>query len=150
MLPKFARNEPIKAVYWMLRQMVRNHALIEQANIKIYFRHMHRDYGRMYYYPDRYVIVIQPNLSRKETFRILAHETIHVAQYVTGKIREVKSGKKTKVFWKRKKFFDDKNIEDKLSRTEYFALPWEQEAYKMERKLSALYLENHNVERIFP
>jgi hypothetical protein len=64
----------------------------------------------------------------EELFSILAHEMVHVHQFVRGDLEDLPNGK---VRWKSKTFSDAPT-----GSKQYYSLPWEKEAYKKQDKLT--------------
>lgn len=74
-----------------------------------------------------FVLEISKNLSLKELVSTICHEMIHVKQYVRKEMDVlVYDGKQR---WKRSYTPDS---------TDYFDLPWEKEAYRLEKKYTNL------------
>jgi len=80
--------------------------------------------------PRKYTMLIDP---ASNIARVLAHEFVHIKQYVLGQMIDQSKGL---VVWKRRVIKDASHIED---RAKYKALPWEKEAYGKERKLLKKY-----------
>ncbi len=141
---KFYRNELQYAARWMLDYLIRDPSKTSDVILKVYIRNISRgDYlGRMiddYVDQNKFVVVLDSTMGRKLSLQTLAHEIVHVAQYLNGKIKHRKSNGTMKVYWKRKKILDDKKEEDFLTSDEYFALPWEVEAYRLQTRVSRAY-----------
>lgn len=74
------------------------------------------------YKPRKFKIVINSLMSQRRTLEILAHEMVHVKQYVTGELKDYIYG--NKVRWNgQKMLYDETNDES------YYDSPWEIEAY---------------------
>lgn len=134
---RFYRNEPESAAKWMLDYLIRDQTKTRNIKIKVYIRSMKNTLGIVH---DRsktsYVIVLDPIMTRNQALRILAHEVVHVAQFITGKLKDKKS---KGVYWKRHKVLKSDKEEDLISLAEYFALPWEVEAYKKQGRVARAY-----------
>lgn len=74
--------------------------------------------------PREFTIEIAKGMSKKKFLTTLAHEMVHVKQYVRGEIRE-RFQSDHRVFWK------DKDHSD----TTYWSQPWEKEAFRLQDKL---------------
>ena len=75
--------------------------------------------------PRNFVISIDPNLSKKMTLIVLAHEMVHVKQYAKGELKDMLRTNKVKYLGE---LYDD----EKMS---YWSHPWEKEARKLETTL---------------
>lgn len=72
--------------------------------------------------PKKFKVVISSTMGRRKTLEILAHEMVHVKQYVTGQLMDYVYG--SMVRWNGKKMlYDDNDVE------RYYDSPWEIEAY---------------------
>ena len=80
--------------------------------------------------PRNFRIELDNNLTRQETLETIAHETVHVAQYVTDTMRE---GKGRAIIFNDKQYYLDP--EDPAS---YYFSPWEIDAYG--RSIGLVYL----------
>lgn len=132
---KFERNEHYYAAHWFLSRLIPD--LVEKIDLSVYARKMH-DYGRCWTYeksPFVYTIVVNANLGRRETLRTIAHEAVHVMQYVTGKLQDRWKQDKGKVLWKKTTLIDN-SYEGQA----YKQAPWEIEANAMEDRLMLAYL----------
>jgi len=72
--------------------------------------------------PRKFKVVISSSMGRRKTLEILAHEIVHVKQYVTGQLMDYNNGQMVR--WNGKKMFYDENDVDS-----YYDSPWEIEAY---------------------
>lgn len=72
--------------------------------------------------PRRFRIVIDSRMGRRKTLECLAHEIVHVKQYVKGELKDYIYG--NHVRWRGQKMFYDENDDET-----YFDSPWEIEAY---------------------
>lgn len=135
LMRKFETNEPYYAAKWMLGRLVPSE-LVDKLDLNVYIRKMKHQHGICWAYqnhPNMYDIVISSNMGRKESLRVLAHETVHVWQYITGKMRDLYGqSNRGKVLWK------NKMLEN--SDSAYYNLPWEKEAFAMQEKLLDAYL----------
>ena len=64
----------------------------------------------------------------------LAHEFVHLKQFVRGELYDYAVGQK--VQWKTKRY--------KLNKTSHLDSPWEKEAYRLENKLADEFMEIYN------
>jgi hypothetical protein len=140
---KFDRNEPYDAAMWMLRRQVPAE-LADKVKLKVHIRKMKHQKGQCWNYKgDKFTfdIVIHSDMGRIKSLRTIAHETVHVAQYLTGRMKNVwpnkKQGTKRAVMWK------DKEFADAQSGKAYYDSPWEKEAYGMQDKIMNAYISNH-------
>jgi hypothetical protein len=78
--------------------------------------------------PRNFIISVQPNLSKKMTLIILAHEMVHVKQYAKGELKNMVRSNMVKYLGE---LYDDEKIS-------YWMHPWEKEARNNE---SVLYKE---------
>jgi hypothetical protein len=76
--------------------------------------------------PRRFIITVDPYLSKRTYLLAIAHEMVHVKQYATGEVRDY-AGIDTSTKWK--DGFVDDTVED------YYDLPWEIDAFGRERGL---------------
>lgn len=88
--------------------------------------------------PKTYEITIHSKLDRKSKFKTLAHEVVHLKQWLTGEMKDhIKRGDIIKTYWKGKLW---KNSGDELD--DYYDSPWEIEAYGKEEGLYARWMEH--------
>lgn len=80
--------------------------------------------------PRSFTIEINKNQSKMEILNAVAHEMVHVKQYVYGELNEQMSS------WLGQKIDCDK--------VDYFEQPWEVEAYNLEAFLTVMYLSEKN------
>ncbi len=80
--------------------------------------------------PRSFTIEINKNQSKMEILNAVAHEMVHVKQYVYGELNEQMSS------WLGQKIDCDK--------VDYFEQPWEVEAYALEAFLTVMYLSEKN------
>jgi len=80
--------------------------------------------------PRSFTIEINKNQSKLEILNAVAHEMVHVKQYVYGELNEQMSS------WLGQKIDCD--------RVDYFEQPWEVEAYNLEAFLTVMYLSEKN------
>ena len=80
--------------------------------------------------PRSFTIEINKNQSKMEILNAVAHEMVHVKQYVYGELNEQMSS------WLGQKIDCD--------RVDYFEQPWEVEAYNLEAFLTVMYLSEKN------
>ena len=74
---------------------------------------------------DEYLVALNPTLTDPvDLFSTLAHEMVHVSQYVRG---DLEDGRMGRVRWKRR-FYKDAETGTRA----YYRLPWEREAYKLQ------------------
>lgn len=81
--------------------------------------------------PRNFVITIDPNLSKKMTLMVLAHEMVHVKQYARGELKDLIRSNKVKFLGE---VYDDEQMS-------YWSHPWEKEARRLEKKLYNLFKE---------
>jgi hypothetical protein len=75
------------------------------------------------YRPRRFMIEIDSRLNANKMIEILAHECVHVKQYVLGEMRDLKNGD---VRWNGADFVHDPDI---IGDDDYYLLPWEIDAF---------------------
>jgi hypothetical protein len=80
--------------------------------------------------PRSFTIEINKNQSKLEILNAVAHEMVHVKQYVYGELNEQMSS------WLGQKIDCDE--------VNYFEQPWEVEAYNLEAFLTVMYLSEKN------
>ena len=80
--------------------------------------------------PRSFTIEINKNQSKLEILNAVAHEMVHVKQYVYGELNEQMSS------WLGQKIDCDE--------IDYFEQPWEVEAYNLEAFLTVMYLSEKN------
>jgi hypothetical protein len=80
--------------------------------------------------PRSFTIEISKNQSKLEILNAVAHEMVHVKQYVYGELNEQMSS------WLGQKIDCDE--------IDYFEQPWEVEAYNLEAFLTVMYLSEKN------
>ena len=80
--------------------------------------------------PRSFTIEISKNQSKLEILNAVAHEMVHVKQYVYGELNEQMSS------WLGQKIDCDE--------VNYFEQPWEVEAYNLEAFLTVMYLSEKN------
>ena len=80
--------------------------------------------------PRSFTIEISKNQSKLEILNAVAHEMVHVKQYVYGELNEQMSS------WLGQKIDCDE--------VDYFEQPWEVEAYNLEAFLTVMYLSEKN------
>ena len=80
--------------------------------------------------PRSFTIEINKNQSKMEILNAVAHEMVHVKQYVYGELNEQMSS------WLGQKIDCDE--------VDYFEQPWEVEAYNLEAFLTVMYLSEKN------
>jgi len=88
--------------------------------------------------PRDFDIEIDADLTFEETLSVLAHELVHVKQYVTGQLKDYSTSKKTK--WKGKIHFNECGYG--LIDTAYWNAPWEKEAYRLEKTLTRKFMKH--------
>ena len=79
--------------------------------------------------PREFALILQKNIDKNETLKTLAHEMVHVKQYLYKELNEQMT------FWKKKKVSEEQYAN-------YCDRPWEKEAYKVGDKLFEEYYEN--------
>lgn len=83
--------------------------------------------------PREFIISIDPKQSKRNQLLTLAHEFVHVKQYVTGEMKQYLSKPAIK-WYKQTIYYED---------VEYWDLPWEIEAYGRELGLYYKYLKSY-------
>jgi hypothetical protein len=79
-----------------------------------------------------FTITLNPNLGKRNTLLVLAHEMVHVKQYARGELKDFV--RLNRVKWKGK-IYNDRAID-------YWELPWEIEAHGREKGLYYKFLDN--------
>lgn len=140
---KLSRKELLYASKWMLHQLLSPKLC---KNIVIIIHNKKDDETRgttqcIKVHDNKartFKICIDPDLSRKNQLQTLAHELVHVKQYAKGELswKEVNN----RVKWNRE-LIDE-------SKTNYFDLPWEIEAFGREYGLYIRYVDHLHVENI--
>lgn len=82
-------------------------------------------------FPREFNIVLNNKYKKKQTLITLAHEMVHLKQYVIGELKDATL--RSDVKWKREEINEDK--------MHYFDLPYEIEAYGREYGLFKRYME---------
>lgn len=82
--------------------------------------------------PREFVVTIDANLSKRETFEALAHELVHCKQYAKGELKDIFRPVRM-VKWQGVKY----NIDEE----DYWELPFEIEAYGREKGLYIKFLQ---------
>ena len=133
---KFEVNEPYYAAHWFLARLIPD--LVDKVDLSVYIRQQ-KYKGHLWtfqHYPNLYTMVIKSSIGRRESLRTIAHECVHIAQYATGKMKDIwENNKGKKVLWKKEHLLD--NTYDGKA---YTNSPWEVEARAMEDKLMFAYL----------
>jgi hypothetical protein len=134
---KFQKNEPYYAARWMLSQLVPVE-LLKKIKLEVFIRKMTHQHGNCWAYnkcPFEYNIVVNSILGRRESLRVIAHESVHVMQYATGKMKDLwGQHNRGKILW------ENKTMEPSDSGSFYYNSPWEKEAYGKQEKLMRAYL----------
>lgn len=132
---KFERNEPAYAVDFFLRKLIPDQ--VDSLNVSVYIRKMKHQNGQCWGFSNtakKYIIVISSDMGRTESLRSLAHEAVHVYQFVTGKMKDFYGKKnKGKVQWKTRMF------DNAYEGSAYDNAPWEVEARGMQERLMRSY-----------
>jgi len=111
-----------------------NKRLFNSINLSIEFEKMPKNSGEYAYCdfigdnhrPKDFIITINEILNKRETLLALAHECVHLSQYAKGELKDMyRPSKMTK--WQGQ-FYDCDNLD-------YWFLPWEIQAYGMEKGL---------------
>lgn len=144
-----------------LKQMVQfviSHRLSEkdQQDLKIHIKFMENeefvgmcevhDYEARR--PKRFTIYLTATQYRfKSLLATVAHETVHLCQYASGRMRHVQKGRvyKTKFDGVLYDELDESTPEGKVG---YWLQPWEIEAHGLERGMLNLYLEEQGLKRL--
>jgi hypothetical protein len=133
---KFEVNEPYFAARWFLSKLM-SQTSAEQIKLEVYLRRMKHQRGICWAYekyPDEYTVVIDASMGRRDSLRAIAHESVHVMQYATGKMKDLWGQHSGKVLWKNQMM---DNID---TGSAYFNSPWEKEAYRRQEPLLQAYL----------
>ena len=77
------------------------------------------------YRPKNFTITIHPNLNKKQTLLVLAHEMVHLKQYAKGEMKDYMRKHKVK--------FNNKIYN--YEKIDYWEQPWEIEAHGREKGL---------------
>lgn len=85
--------------------------------------------------PRKFVVVLNSRPSRRKRLEVLAHELVHVKQYLIGDLKDYCSGA---VRWKKKRYQDTTEYE------KYINTPWEKEAYHQSRLIIEKYLNQYS------
>jgi hypothetical protein len=88
--------------------------------------------------PRDFDIEIDADLTFKQTLSVLAHELVHVKQYVTGQLKDYNTSKKIK--WKGNIHFSEHGYG--IIDTTYWDAPWEKEAYRLEKTLTRKFMKH--------
>lgn len=89
-------------------------------------------------HPNTFEITIHSKLDRKSKFKTLAHEIVHMKQWLTGEMRDyVRNDDIIKTYWKGKLWKMSGNELD-----DYYDSPWEIEAYGKEEGLYARWMDH--------
>ena len=83
---------------------------------------------------DTFTLGIHPEANPGEIFLILAHEMVHVMQYVDKTLRTVKKGDDVTNWWEGE-LVDDPEMD-------YYDLPWEKQAYELQEHVLAALMED--------
>ena len=81
--------------------------------------------------PREFALIIQKDLSEEETLKTIAHELVHVKQYLYKELNEQMT------LWKGRKVSEEQY-------KNYYDRPWEKEADKLGDKLYGEYYEHHS------
>lgn len=114
------------AVHFYLNMLIPNYKkrnidlqiVMEPLMIKGYIEWMDKPYK-----PKQFKIALSSNYKKKYTLITLAHECVHLKQYVMGELSDITS--KSKIRWKKEPILN----EDKLH---YYDQPWEIECHGRE------------------
>jgi hypothetical protein len=79
--------------------------------------------------PREFALIIQKNISNEEILKTIAHELVHVKQYLYKELNEQMT------LWKNKKVSEEQYAS-------YYDRPWEKEAYKVGDKLFEEYYDH--------
>jgi hypothetical protein len=109
------------AVHWCASKMMPR---MRTLDIEVKIKKLDDAYGYCLCDDKRtFQIDIKKGLTLYELITTVCHEMIHVKQYATGELKEVEYGAK----WKGRRFSDD---------IAYSKLPWEKQAFKLEKELT--------------
>jgi hypothetical protein len=108
-------------VHWCLQRMMPR---IKTLNIEVNLTKLDEAYGYCLCEDKRtFQLDIKKGLTLFQLITTVCHEMTHVKQYATGELKEVDYGAK----WKGRRFSDE---------MAYSKLPWEKQAFKMEKELT--------------
>lgn len=92
-----------------------------------------------FYRPKKFLMRLNSSYKKKMTLKNIAHESVHVKQYATGELTDLRIGNKCR--WKGQEFFGHKGPIVDEERLQYRLHPFEIEAYGLENWLYESYLE---------
>src|SRR5882757_3289499 len=124
------------AFQWFLNRLIPDQ--VEKLDLAIYVRKMDIDSGRCWAYQDhprKFIVVVNSKNNYHKMISSIAHECVHIEQYVTGKLKKIWRDDRAKHALWRKKIF----VETYEGRT-YRDSPWEKDARVREKKLMCAYL----------
>lgn len=129
---KISTNLCKKAVRFYAKELLGERL---SSNIRLKLKFNNKELDKHYYgfcdwicdkpLPRNFTITIDPNLSKRMTLIVLAHEMVHVKQYARGELKDLIRSDKVKYLGE---VYDDERIS-------YWSHPWEKEARKLEKKL---------------
>lgn len=126
-------NSNVKSAMKYFADFLISKQLQRYVTIKVKFVSNTENYGEVEItdynlkgYPRDFTLYIDKNISEKEKIRTIAHELVHVKQYLYCELNEQMT------LWKGKKVSEEKY-------RNYFDRPWEKEAYEIGDKLYGYY-----------
>lgn len=135
-----------KATQWMI-SYVMGDRLANNVSVDIsFFSDMKlSSHGEMWWIdtnsrPRYFEIVLNRNLSDRQLLKTLAHEVIHVNQYVTGDLKDFVCVKSQHSKWKKRYIKTDG-----VGRIPYRQLPWEIEAFRDQNALFTRWKDNFGI-----
>ena len=87
--------------------------------------------------PTEFDVHCAAELSMTRTLRVIAHEMVHIKQYVRGELKDCNNP--NYALWKRKRI--------NLNEIKYYFLPWEVEAFGLECSLVYEWVNEKNLEK---
>ena len=138
------------ALEWYIKRLIGPH-LAARLSVNIVHRNLDEkgDKGSViahfendYKHPRRFLLEISTILKKAPVLRVLAHESVHIKQYVYGELWDHNSPELVGMtFWKKR------NINEKDYK-KYRERPWEKEAYRVEKSLYAAYKRHKEKEKL--
>lgn len=100
---------------------------IQEEEVTIVIERSSLDYaeGMCFHVEDE--VHIELDKRYNDIYLALAHEMVHAAQYINGRLQEVDGG----VLWESKFYPSNKGA----CRADYLEYPWEKEAFSLEKEL---------------
>jgi hypothetical protein len=143
--PKTIPIQKIKEALWFYTESLMHKRLCNKLSIRIVFiKNMVEKQGLEAsctwednnIKPREFLIYIDSNLNEDEILGCLAHEMVHVKQWAKMEMKQYM--RKSEVHWM------GKPVDESI--VSYYDLPWEQEAWRLEKELSKAFKEKCNEE----